>query len=186
VAEPEDAAEATLPAKMQWDQFRALLNGAEGGDRASLDRLREVLKSDAHPSWTRWFVETFGDPPTWLKNELSRAVGGKKNLAVDEAVMMRLDQIRKDLEGEQPTPIEKVLAGRAALCWFIVHFYETSYMQAENLTIQQSDFQQRRIDAAHRRFLSAVATLARVRKMALPSLQVNIGTNQINVARGVE
>jgi hypothetical protein len=55
-------------------------------------------------------------------------------------------------------------------------------VQAKDLTIRQAEFQQRRIDAAHRRFLSAVAALARVRKLALPSLQVNIGTNQVNMS----
>jgi hypothetical protein len=32
------------------------------------------------------------------------------------------------------------------------------------------------------RFLSAIRTLAQVRKLALPTLQVNIGQNQVNVA----
>ena len=60
--------------------------------------------------------------------------------------------------------------------------YEANYAQAKDLTLRQADFQQRRIDAAHRRFLASVRTLAQVRKLALPTLQVNIGTNQVNVA----
>jgi hypothetical protein len=181
VAEQNDAAGAAPPARMGWDQFRALVKGAEVGDRASLDQLREALKSGAYPSWSHSFVETYGDPATWLKRTLADVIG-KKDLAIHEAIVMRLDQLRRDLEGAQPTPIETVLAERAALCWFIVHLYETSYMQAENMTINQAESRQRRIDAAHRRFLTAVATLARVRKLALPSLQVNIGANQINMS----
>jgi hypothetical protein len=34
----------------------------------------------------------------------------------------------------------------------------------------------------HARFLSAVRTLAQVRKLAVPALQVNIAKNQVNVA----
>jgi hypothetical protein len=53
------------------------------------------------------------------------------------------------------------------------------------MTIGQADYQQRRIDRAHRRFLSAVETLARVRKLAVPMLQVNVAKNQqINMAEG--
>ena len=49
------------------------------------------------------------------------------------------------------------------------------------MTLAQADFQYRKIDRAHARFLSAVRTLAQVRKLGLPTLQVNIGANQVNV-----
>jgi hypothetical protein len=54
------------------------------------------------------------------------------------------------------------------------------------MTLRQADYHRRRIDAAHSRFLSAVKTLATVRKLALPALQVNIGANQVNVAQSGE
>jgi hypothetical protein len=38
------------------------------------------------------------------------------------------------------------------------------------------------MDRAHRRYLSAIKTLATVRKLALPVLQVNIAKKQVNVA----
>jgi hypothetical protein len=56
------------------------------------------------------------------------------------------------------------------------------YAQLKEYTLRQGEFQLRQIESAHKRFLSAVATLARVRKLALPALQVNIGTNQVNVS----
>jgi hypothetical protein len=65
----------------------------------------------------------------------------------------------------------------------VVNLYETLYFQSKEGTIRQAEFQLRRVESAHRRFLSAVATLARVRKLALPALQVNIGANQVNVAK---
>jgi hypothetical protein len=51
------------------------------------------------------------------------------------------------------------------------------------MTIRQAEFKVRQIDSANRRFLSAFATLARVRKLAVPALQVNIGANQVNVSQ---
>jgi hypothetical protein len=50
------------------------------------------------------------------------------------------------------------------------------------MSLRQANCYQRRIDAAHARFLSAVKTLATIRKLALPALQVNIGKNQVNLA----
>jgi hypothetical protein len=38
------------------------------------------------------------------------------------------------------------------------------------------------MDRAHKRYLSAIKTLATVRKLALPVLQVNIAKKQVNVA----
>ncbi len=66
----------------------------------------------------------------------------------------------------------------------MVNRYEWVYASADGLSIKQADFHQRRIDRAHGRFLSAVRTLATVRKLALPVLQVNIARRQVTVAGG--
>ena len=87
----------------------------------------------------------------------------------------------RELEGPNPTSIERLLAERASLCWFIVHWYENAYANADGWNISQADFQHRKIDKAHARFLSAVRSLAQVRKLALPTLQLNIAKNQVNV-----
>ena len=111
---------------------------------------------------------------------IEKAAG--KNVLGQEAIEQELDQVRAELEGPNPTPIERLLAERASLCWFIVNRYENAYANAKGWTIAQADLQHRKIDKAHARFLSAVRTLAQVRKLALPTLQVNIGKNQVNVA----
>jgi hypothetical protein len=48
-----------------------------------------------------------------------------------------------------------------------------------NMTIPQSDHHQRRIDKAHRRYLSSVKALAQIRKLG-PAVQINIAEKQIN------
>jgi hypothetical protein len=69
-----------------------------------------------------------------------------------------------------------------SLCWQIANWYESRFIDnAGDMTIGQADYHQRWIDKAHRRFLSAVESLARVRKLAVPILQVNVAkTQQIN------
>jgi hypothetical protein len=183
-AETAAATGAPAPAKPTWDEFRALIKRAEGGDRKALPRLRELLGSGANPSWSAWFAESYGNPPGWLKAALIESASGKGNLAIAEAIDMRLEEVRLELEGTDPTPMERLLAERAAYCWFLVNYYETIYTQSRDLTLRQAEFHQRRIDAAHKRFLSAVATLARVRKLALPALQVNVAQNQVNITGG--
>ena len=90
-----------------------------------------------------------------------------KNVLVREAIDQKLDGLRAELEGPNPTPIERLLAERASLCWFIVHWYENAYVNASGWNISQADLQHRKIDKAHARFLSALRTLAQVRKLAV-------------------
>lgn len=71
---------------------------------------------------------------------------------------------------------------RVVACWLQVQEADLRYAQAGNCSFPQANFHLKRQDRAHRRFLSAMKTLATVRKLALPMLQVNIGENQVNVA----
>jgi hypothetical protein len=57
-----------------------------------------------------------------------------------------------------------------------------SLMGAEDRGIREAGRKQRKIDEAHARFLSPPRTLARVRKLAVPALQLNLARNQVNVA----
>jgi hypothetical protein len=50
------------------------------------------------------------------------------------------------------------------------------------LTLRQAEFHQKRITMAHNRYLSAIRTLAQVRRLGVPAVQVNIGEQQVNVA----
>lgn len=154
-----------------------LLERAHRGDRSCLPQLRSVLTD---PKRGRWILDHYGNPPAWLIDAIARGVSGK-NLVIKESLRLRLEEVRRDLEGPDPTPMERLLAERAAICWAEVNIRQTNYEQAKDLTLRQAEFHQRRIDAAHRRFLSAVKTLATVRKLALPALQINVAQNQVNV-----
>jgi hypothetical protein len=71
---------------------------------------------------------------------------------------------------------------RIAATWLQLHYFETLYAQnMDELTIAQSEFHQKRIDRAHQRHLSAVKTLAQIRKIG-PAVQINIAEKQINTA----
>ena len=55
--------------------------------------------------------------------------------------------------------------------------------QRHKFTLDQGNYYQERIDRAHRRYLSAIKLLATVRKLAQPSLQVNVANQQVNLTR---
>src|SRR5512135_1724423 len=86
--------------------------------------------------------------------------------------------------GPEPSPIEQALAETAALSWFALRLYEATYVcsskSESGLTIKQADFHLRQIDRTHRRLLSSLKTLATVRRLALPALQINVASQQVN------
>lgn len=82
--------------------------------------------------------------------------------------------------------LEKALVRHAALC--AVHFdnaarmYKDSVISARSIRIQDGLYWEKRLNGAQLRFLRAAKALARIRRLARPSLQVNIGQKQVNVA----
>jgi hypothetical protein len=171
---------ATPTAPLTREEADKLIKRARKGDAKCLPQLRAFFRDD---EYGRRLLDTYGNPPAWVRTALARNAGGD-DLAITEAMPAKLAQVQRELEGPAPTPLERLLAERAAVCWFLVNLYESSYAGAKNQTFRQAEYEQRKIDRAHGRFLSAVRTLAQVRKLALPALQVNIGAKQVNVAGG--
>jgi hypothetical protein len=48
------------------------------------------------------------------------------------------------------------------------------------VTVHQVELYQRRLDRAQKRFLSAIRTLAQIRKLG-PAVQINVAEQQVNV-----
>ena len=99
-----------------------------------------------------------------------------------EAIPRNLKAMRKEIAGENPSPLERLLAERITVCWLELQYFQALYAQnLGELTITQSDYHQRRIDKAHRRYISSIKALAQIRKMG-PAVQINIAEKQINTA----
>jgi hypothetical protein len=151
---------------------------AKKGDESCLPQVRALLNDG---EYGRSLRESAGSSAEWLRRSLIQKAAAK-NVLIREAINQKLDGLQAELEGPNPTPIERLLAERASLCWFILHRYEDSYVNSTGWSIHQANLQQRKIDKAHAPFVSALLTLARVRKLAVPTLQVNVARNQVNVA----
>ncbi len=89
----------------------------------------------------------------------------------------------RELGYDKAPPLERILIEHAALCWLRLQTVEQRYsrVMAQSITLTMGDYWERRLSAAQRRYLRACETLARVRKLHLPALQVNIGEKQVNV-----
>ncbi len=157
----------------------ALIQRAMKGDKSCKGEFDALLDE---PERGAAVVEFFGNLAGRVESLLVEKIAGANNITGRSAIPRKMERLRAELEGPSPNPIERLLAERAVFCWLVVWQYESVLVHASEMTNKQSEFHQRRIDAAHRRFLSAVRTLAQVRKLGIPSIQVNIGQNQVNVA----
>jgi len=74
-------------------------------------------------------------------------------------------------QGPPPTPLERLLVERIVLCWLHLYYTETLYVaNLEQLPLRQDAFYQQRISMAQARYLSAIRTLAQLRRLGIPTV----------------
>ncbi len=97
---------------------------------------------------------------------ISQSLGGKKDLAFREGVLRKMRAMREELAGPSPTPIERLLVNGSLPVGCRCKKPMFRYAQSGSCSLKQIDFNIKRQDRANQRFLSAMKTLATVRKMA--------------------
>ena len=158
------------------DWAQVLLKRANEGEGPALVELRELC--EGHPElWAG-----IGNLAAQAQASLIQAIAGK-NEVVAEAISRRAAELRRELAGAEPTPLERLLVSRIAACWLQLHYAEMRYTQnLGKLTMEQGEYHQRTIDRAQKRYLTAIKALAQVRRLLTPTVQVNIADQQVNIA----
>jgi hypothetical protein len=172
VAVLDNQTNPTAPAKTGGDfsDLAQLLKRAEAGDLSVLGALRQVL-ADKPELW-----QGYGDLAAQAEGALIRLVAAK-NLLLTESLFLKLAALKEELGGESPTPLERLLIERVTACWLQVAYYDTLVVQARESSPARLKMLQGLQDAAHRRHLSAIKTLATVRKLLRPPLSpVDVAT----------
>jgi hypothetical protein len=162
------------------DEMLQLLERAKAGDESVTEQVRELMMICPE------FAESLGgDLEQITERLLSTAVAGE-DIPFREAIKHKMKVLRRDLAGPTTTPIEKLLIDRIVICWLQVQMADIAQAKVEAQTMALERFQLRRQDSANRRYLAAIRSLATIRKMALPALQINLGQNQFNLTGGIE
>ena len=130
------------------------------------------------PRWAH-----LGDLAEHAREALITRASGAKALFTQELLRCEAQAMTRALAGHAPTPLEALLVDRIVVCWMHLHYAETLYFQnMRDYSLTQATFHQHRITAAHNRYLSAIRTLAQVRRLQAPHVQVTIAEQQLNVA----
>ncbi len=106
-----------------------------------------------------------------------------KDAVIEVGMERKIAAIRDDLAGPSPSPLERILCERIALCWFDVYDTERRYSDQTGVSFKVAAYRESRRDRAHKRFLAACKALATVRRLGVPSLVVNqvVARQEVNV-----
>jgi hypothetical protein len=166
-----------------WDIERQatlddMVRRADAGDRAALPAVRELF--DTVPGiWS-----SYGDLATVAQNSIVDLLAGKSVLT-REGIRKTTASMRAELAGPNASPLERLLVERVVACWLLSYQADLAY--ADSLTRASpidSEHCQRRQDRATRQYLHALRSLAVVRRLLVPTVQVNVAERQVNIAGG--
>jgi hypothetical protein len=120
------------PVTVATDREAHVLAGLDDGETALIPEFRRIL--DYRDDWHKW-----GDI-AWHALNAAIERFEAKNPAVEQTLRRKRAELRAELEGEHPTPIERMLVDRVIHCWYVVNHFEHAYaVQYPTLTPKQDD-----------------------------------------------
>ncbi len=138
----------------------ALATQAEKGDMEALSALRKEMDMDS----IIW--ETLGNTRETYQEKLIESIAG--HILEKESIKRWMDAEAEALAGENATPIERLLALRVTLDGVYLNKVETAVLHnqkpGETYYLSQAEYDQHRVDSAHKRYITSLKTLSQARK----------------------
>ena len=150
-----------IPTRAEFERLRQLANS---GDLVAQDSLKRLL--DAHPEiWRR-----LGDLAAHAQLEFIRLIA-KDEFLLTEAIRRKAEEMRRELLGVFPTPLEVLAIERVVAAWLQVQYVDGLCARGESeASIVKLWLQRQR--QAHRLHEAAVKSLLMVRALLAHSLPV--------------
>jgi hypothetical protein len=139
-------------------ELQELVAQARAGDKGVLPALRHMLASQ---------------PEIWQQcadlgeNVLRRWVSHLSlgDPLAEESLILKVQAMKAEFGGSNPTPLERLLVERIVACWLQVQQADSLASQIDALPTKMATLILRRQKHAHRQLLTAVHTLAIVRRL---------------------
>lgn len=103
-----------------------------------------------------------------------------------ESLQVGIDELERTLRRKEDSTLERLLIEQVVLCWLRLNYAELLYSakHRDSISLDASAYWEKRLTAAQARYLKAIETLARVRRLNVPAQQINIAEKQVNIAQG--
>jgi len=157
-------------------RLKELVEKAAKDDKKPLPEIRKILKESPELAWQ------IMDFAKYTEYHHTKMMVKEECPGLKEVLKAQLAAMREEIAGDNPSPLERLLAERIVITWLQIQLFEGLYannMSKGTTTIAQGKYEQKRIDQAYKRHLSAIRTLAQIRKLGL-AVQINIAEKQIN------
>jgi hypothetical protein len=148
--------------KVYTEEIQRLLLRAQEGDTTALPELRDLLENRPE-LWKQ-----LGDLVAHCEEAILNLAAGKSLLA-KESIRKRMDQLRAEIGGPKPTPLEKLLVDRVVLCWAQMHLGDLDSVQKAQAGQSHRADVERRLAGLQARYLASIKQLAVVRKLVTPT-----------------
>jgi hypothetical protein len=174
----------TLPAGTAAE-VKDLLKRVQGKKPSSADLAEYRALLRARPG----MADAVGDVVNFAVTRLAQAMG---NRLISEGVVAVFERKRAELTLPTDGAVKQALAEAAAVAWLRLYCVDLQYSQMweeGGVSPEKGYFWERRLSSAQGQFLRACETLARVRRLLRPVVQVNVaedGGQQVNVAGDVQ
>jgi len=175
--------------RTEMEMFQKAILGDEGALDKLILGLADIKETAPDGSILPSFREEYGDPVEIAKKALLRSIYGDIS-ALHTLGRQHLDAKERELAGPNPSPLESMQAQQAAICWLQLYHYEKKYADRlnvqpqDNLGFQKEEFYHKQVARAQRRLETALKTLAQVRRLQLPTVQINVADKQVNIGSG--
>jgi hypothetical protein len=171
--------ESSADVRERLTELSNLSEKAQSGDRAAKRELRKAVHSSSGEVIAR------ASDLAKMGQRVLIKTAATNNPLVEEALPARLDLMREEIAGENPTPLEVLLTEQIVSLWMLLQLHEVlhsaQYKRGSEHQVSPAFLLQmvKMQESAHRRFLASVQTLARVRKLQAntPGIQVNTQIN---------
>ena len=180
------ALELSEDARARIAELRALSEKVEAGDKEARKELRRLVRASSPE-----VIGRASDIGRRAGRVLVYTAAGGDPLT-EEALYAKLDAMRMEIAGENPTPLEVLLTERVVSLWMLTALLEVlvsaQYQKrlgdgAKRISPSYIVQQSRILDSATRRYLAAIRELARVRKLQATAPPVQVNT-QVNILAG--
>lgn len=158
-----------------FHELRRLTQRANAGDPTALTRMREILEV------TPRIWQHVGDVASQAERAWVALLAGKDTLGA-ESIRRKAAELRRELEGEHPTAIERMLVDQVVVNWLEMAHAQAGATQ-EGGPVSQANHRLRRAETAQRKYTAAIKALTQVRTLLARGLVPSNATLRLHDGR---
>lgn len=157
--------------------LHALFDRANDGDKSVLPQVQKLLELDPQGAIQKLHGDLLAN-----NEEMLIRVQANGNDACYYAIQKQTALKREELTGPDPQPLERMLIDCIIICWLQVQRSERECLVSYRLPLKELEHGEKVRDRAYRRLQQVITSLARIRKLAVPVVQINVAKRQVNFA----